>query len=231
MPGPQDSVGESYRGARGAEYYAYQAGTATREAVALDDFKYAPFVRPTDVVVDFGCGSGQMLMRLTAAEKVGIEVNEHARRAAGDNGVRAVASARELPDAFADVVVSNHALEHSLTPFEELVALRQLLKPGGRLVLWLPLDDWRSRRERRPGTDQNHHLFGWTPLLLRNLLAEAGYDVERVQVVTHAWPPGHVALRRLPAPVFALFTRGWAVVRHRRQLCAVARSAPAPSRD
>lgn len=145
--------------------------------------------------------------------------------------MRAVASTGALPDAFADVVLSNHALEHSLTPFEDLVALRQVLKPDGRLVHWLPLDDWRARRERHPGADTNHHLYGWTPLHLRNLLEEAGYRVDGVRIVTHAWPPGHLRLRRLPAPVFDLLARGWAVVRHRRQLHALARPVPAPSRD
>lgn len=231
MPEYPDSVASPYRGSRGAHYFAYQARTASREATALDEFKYGPYVRPTDVVVDFGCGEGHMLNRVRAAERVGIEVNEHARRAAERNGVRAVASTGALPDHFADVVLSNHALEHSLTPFEDLVALRQLLKPDGRLVLWLPLDDWRARRERHPGPDQNHHLYGWTPLLLRNLLQEAGFQVELIRIVTHAWPPGHLRLRRLPPRVFAALARGWAVVRHRRQLHAIAHPIAAPSRD
>ena len=55
-------------------------------------------------------------------------------------------------------------------------------------MLWLPLDDWRM--QRRAGRDDNHHLYAWTPLLLRNLLDEAGSELERVRVVAHAWAFG-----------------------------------------
>ena len=35
-------------------------------------------------------------------------------------GIRVVATTRELEDAIADVVISNHALEHTLAPLDEL---------------------------------------------------------------------------------------------------------------
>ena len=51
-----------------------------------------------------------------------------------------------VPSQTIDVVISNHALEHTLSPFDELVELRRVLRSGRRLeVLWLPLDDWRLR--------------------------------------------------------------------------------------
>jgi hypothetical protein len=91
-------------------------------------------------------------------------------------------------------------------------------------VLWLPLDDWRAQRRLRP--DPNHHLYTWTPLLLANLLEEAGFTVEECRVVTHAWPPFTATLARLPRPIFDLIARFWAIVRRRRQLTAIARRGP-----
>jgi SAM-dependent methyltransferase len=132
-----------------------------------------------------------------------------------------VASTRELDDAMADVVISNHALEHTLAPLEELRELRRILKPGGRLVLWLPLDDW--RRQSKPHEDINHHLYTWTPLLLHNLLDEAGFEVRECRVVAHAWPQFHELLfRRLPRRAFDALARAWAVLRRHRQLMALA---------
>ncbi len=69
----------------------------------------------------------------------------------------------------------------------------------------------------------NHHLYTWTPLLLRNLLDEAGFEVRECRVVTHAWPHFHdVLFRRLPRPAFDVLARAWAVLRRRRQVMALA---------
>jgi SAM-dependent methyltransferase len=215
-----ESVGRHYRGELGEEYFDWQGSGADLNA-EIESSKFAPHVSATDTVVDFGCGAGALLATLQIGERIGVEPNPPARRAGEARGVRVVASTRELEDGVADVVISNHALEHTLAPLDELRDLHRVLKPGGRIVLWLPLDDWRT--QRRPGEDVNHHLYTWTPLLLRNLLDEARFDVRECRVVTHAWPRyHHVLFRRLPRPVFDVLARAWAVLRRRRQVKALA---------
>ncbi len=217
--GESGRVGSHYGGARGERYFAYQHGIGELGA-ELNRFKFEPHLRPTDAVVDFGCGGGGLLERLEAASKTGVEVSEPARAQARARGLEVVASLSELDAASADVVISNHALEHTLSPLDELQELRRVLRAGGKLVLWLPIDDWRSQRLARD--DPNHHLYTWTPLLLSNLLGEAGFEVAECRVVTHAWPPYTARLARLPRPLFDLLARAWATLRRRRQLAAVA---------
>jgi SAM-dependent methyltransferase len=223
MAGPSDApsarVGSHYRGAAAADYLAYQRDIGALGA-ELNRWKFEPHIRPQDALVDFGCGTGGLLERLDAASKAGVEVSEPARLEAQGRGLTVVAAAAELAAASADVVISNHALEHTLAPLDELRELRRVLRPTGKLVLWLPLDDWRTQRRPRP--DPNHHLYTWTPLLLSNLLEEAGFDVAETRVVTHAWPPATRVLARLPRPLFDLLARAWSVLRRRRQLMAVA---------
>ena len=72
----------------------------------------------------------------------------------------------------------------TLAPLDELRELRRLLKPGGRPVLWVPLDRASQRASPDPA-DVNHHLYTWTPLLLGNLLTEADYAVREVAVASH----------------------------------------------
>ena len=151
-----ESVGRHYRGELGEEYFDWQGSGADVNA-AIESTKFAPHVSPTDTVVDFGCGAGALLAKLRIGEGVGVEPNPPARGAAKARGVRVVASTGELEDAMADVVISNHALEHTLAPLSELRELRRILKPGGRLVLWLPLDDWNTQRHSSD-EDVNHHL-------------------------------------------------------------------------
>lgn len=216
-------VGRSYRGESAREYFDWQSGKGTAVSAEIDAFKYAPYVRPGDTVVDFGCGGGHMVAGLNAARRIGIEPNPYARAAAAPLGIEVAESAAEVETGIADVVLCHHALEHALAPWAELVELRRILKPGGRLVLWLPLDDWRRSSQRRAtGPDENHHLYTWTPRLLWNLVAEAGYEVTEVRIVAHAWPPARELLwRLLPERAFHAIARAWSVLRRERQLLAV----------
>jgi SAM-dependent methyltransferase len=185
----------------------------------LNRKKFARFLQPSDTVVDFGCGPGGLLQGFELARKIGVEPNPHARAAAERAGLEVYADATDLPSEVADAVVSNHALEHALHPLAELVELARALKPGGQLILWVPFNDWRGEKNR--AGDPDHHLYTWTPLLLRNLLGEAGFVVEETRVVTHAWPPGFPRLLRLP--FFDELCWVTAKVRNRRQVFALAR--------
>jgi SAM-dependent methyltransferase len=199
-------------------YWAYQRPIG-RLGGELDLWKFEPHIRTSDRVVDFGCGGGYLLARLPGTEKVGVEPSPHARAEARRQGVESVASLDDLPDAWADVVVSNHALEHTLAPHDELRAIRRVLKPGGRLVLVVPVDDWRSQRRLDPD-DRDHHLYTWTPLLLGSLLVEAGLEPLSVRIRTRAWHPR--VTPRVPsllrAPVDSLI----AVLLRRREIHALA---------
>ena len=62
--------------------------------------------------LDFGCGGGFMLKGLPAKEKLGVEINPAARKQAAENGIRAVESIDEVEDGWADLIISDHALEH-----------------------------------------------------------------------------------------------------------------------
>jgi SAM-dependent methyltransferase len=215
------AVGRHYVGDLGEQYYGWQAALGREGAILIAAF-FEPYVREADRLIDFGCGGGFLLELLQAREKVGIEPNAIARNDAAARGLHVVASAADLPDRSADVVISNHALEHAVRPLDELIALRRLLRPGGRLVLMLPINDWRSERRPDP-SDINHHLYTWTPLLLGNLLDEAGYVDIKANVVTHAWPPFAPQLRRaVGVRAFDAVARSWSVVRRRRQMRAVA---------
>jgi SAM-dependent methyltransferase len=167
-----ERVGTTYRGTAAETYFGYQRSIGELGG-RLDRHKFECEIRPTDVV-DFGCGTGALLEQLSARRKIGIEVNAVARETAsarpGDRRLHLGDRAESV-----DVVISNHALEHTLRPVDALRGLHRILRRAGKLVLWLPLDDWRVQKHERP--DPNHHLYTWTPQLLHNLLVEAGFDV------------------------------------------------------
>ncbi len=201
---------------------------------------FASYVPATSMdVLDFGCGGGWLLRSLKSkGRRVGVEPNPAAREQCHENGVEVHASIDSIDGQF-DRVLSHHCLEHVLRPVECLRDLRGKIKPDGLLILVVPLDDWRAQKAARAG-DKDNHLQTWTPRLLGNSLIEAGFTPQRVEVLTHAWPPrafrllamlGLVygdrdhknnLLARLRWRVFDMAAYVTAVVLRRRQIVAVA---------
>lgn len=224
MEEPNRESSGHYRSQRGKEYFAWQSQGGLQRG-RINARKFARFIRPHEAVLDFGCGGGTLLHHLDCARRIGVEVNPAAREAAQANGIEVHESLETVPDGSIDAVVSNHSLEHVLSPVHVLSDLRRKLMPGGRLVLCVPIDDWRTQK-RINLSDVNHHLYTWTPLLMGNLLTEAGYRVERVWVYTHAWPPKNWQKldAALPAWLFDLICTATAWRYRRRQIMAVASS-------
>jgi SAM-dependent methyltransferase len=210
-----------YQGVSGEAYYAWQRqyGPAGGHIEAR---KFSGSIGPDDAVLDFGCGGGAMLKSLDCGRRIGVDINAAARREAAVAGVEVHASLSEIPPSSIDVVVSNHALEHVPEPFSVCCQLRDVLVPGGRLILCLPFDDWRGQRSYHPG-DINHHLYTWNPLLIGHLLSDAGFEVASSAMLSRAWPPMWEWLdAHLSNASFDFACAVWARLRHRRQVIAYA---------
>jgi SAM-dependent methyltransferase len=186
---------------------------------------FQPYVRATDTVIDFGCAGGSLVGGLRAARRIGVEINDVARaEAERDYGIETYRSLADVPDGIADVVVTNHTLEHLASPYEALLQIRPKLKADGKLVIVVPIDDWRAQRRWKPG-DINRHLFTWTPLNLGNLLDEAGYAVDEQQIIRKTIMRGYELYAKLPTPMFNAVRWFYSVVRHRQHLKMVAHVA------
>jgi SAM-dependent methyltransferase len=173
--------------------YAAWADPISKFGGWANRFKFAPFLKDAVRLVDFGCGAGYLLMGLDVPEKLGIEINAAARERAAAQGIRTVADTDEVPDDWADVIISNSVLEHVLRPYDELVRLGAKVRPGGRLVFVVP----HELRSRYAADDISQHLYTWSPASAGNLFRAAGFKVEHVDSIRHAWPPGYARIRTL----------------------------------
>lgn len=180
-------------------------------------------IRPSDSILDFGCGGGYLLAALPGMYRVGVEINPTAREEAGRQGVEAYASIQDVSNRKFTRVISNHALEHTPAPLEILSALRPLLAENGKLLLMVPMEDWRAHNNRRfTSGDMHRHLYTWTPQNLGNLIEDAGFRVRNISIITDAMPPNLALCGLLMKNNFLKTSAGriCAVFLKRRQLFA-----------
>lgn len=207
----------------GQRYFTWQQPAGMKGAVYNRKF-FAPLILEDNDVLEFGCGGGYLLAALRCREKVGIEINPFARAEAAKNGIQTFSSLAGLPEEAFDRIISSHCLEHVANPFESLCVMRRLLRKDGRLILLLPIDDWRS--EPWSGPDVNAHLYTWTPRLLGNLLMASGFNPVSIKVVNYTWPPRFdKSIWALSHSLFEGLAFMISIVLRRRQIWAIAEPA------
>lgn len=221
MDGGSMPASKNYRGDLGEIYFAQQSRGGLRKG-ELESRKFKKFISPSSSVLDFGCGDGSLLFNLSCKTRVGVEINPIARKAAEELGIVAYNNLSLVPDSSFDIIISNHALEHVECPFRVLEQILKKLISNGKLIIFVPLDDWRVQKKFDPN-DKRHHIYTWTPQLLHNLLTEVGFLVKKTWILTRVWPSNWQLLDRwLPIWLFDIVCFLNAVFRKRRQIGLVA---------
>ena len=164
-------------------------------------------------LLDVGCGAGAFLRfgREHGWEVEGTDmvVTDWAR-ASGARLWQGELPMIEFGDTRYDVVRFNHVLEHTRDPLLELRRARDLVAPGGILMVGVPnvaglnpqLKSWQSRlglkRKRWRHYAALHHLWFFTPPTLRRLVETAAFEVVR-------WETPVMDRRGRPAAVTRVF--------------------------
>lgn len=153
--------------------------------------KVAPYLRPSDRVLEVGSGPGYFLasIRDHVAEVQGIELNR--KEAAYASTVRGIPTSH-LPHESSDVPRSHfdhlflfQVLEHAADPVKFLNGLQSFLRPGGRIHIEVPnlLDPLAWFYDVEPYRDfyyQEPHLYYFTPETLTKACKAAGFGAEKV---------------------------------------------------
>lgn len=151
-------------------------------------FMFEKHISPEHTVLDFGCGGGFLLKNLDCQKKIGIEINPVAREYCNlVNNIQCYESLEFVAKESVDTIISSHCLEHTTSPFELVSILFDKLKPGGEMIIVVPLD---SAQYRWVAQDVNNHLYSFSPMNLGNILQGVGLSDIRTEVVLHKWVPG-----------------------------------------
>jgi 2-polyprenyl-3-methyl-5-hydroxy-6-metoxy-1,4-benzoquinol methylase len=205
---------EELRSLYGADYFAnypgledYAQDTIQRDYEARVRVRFVQRYCAGGQLLEIGAAAGHFLVAAGAAgfEAVGIEpageVAERARQRFGVDIRQGFAEDLPFPPGSFDVACAWHVVEHVANPADALVKVRDLLRPGGYLILEVPNIESvyaRSWGERWVNLDLAHHVAHYGPTSMEALLTSAGYTTESMETFPSL---GYVNPRRAMRPM------------------------------
>jgi len=155
------------------------AAGSTNEQIAsslLDAVRFSPFGSRS---LDYGGGKGHFANALLKKGCESLTVYEPFAQNPGIQSVRWINDMNNLAEELFDWIFMIEVVEHLLNPQQELERIRQLLAPGGKLVISTPnAEGWRARfagfnwREAQNPT----HINLFTEPTLKACLMKAGFS-------------------------------------------------------
>ena len=151
--------------------------------------KMRQYLSPGAVVVDVGCGTGELLKSLRTIggsewRLIGVDMSNEAIVQLGSDGIEGrVGRFEELDwnDELPDVIIMNQVIEHLEDPRASVKQAFRLLKPGGRIVVETPsVDAWDARLFRKRfwgGWHCPRHWNLYSADTLARLLREQGFEI------------------------------------------------------
>lgn len=167
-----------------SDYFEWQKKSGLLTA-KLSLFKFEPYISNNSSVLEFGCGGGFLLEKIPSQIKKGVEINPIALKSCLQKGLDVTSSLNDIPNSWADIVISNHVLEHVENPVAELTALKEKMKLGATIIFVVP----NEKKAKYDASDINKHLYTWTELNLGNLFNAVGFEIIKVEEVKHRWFP------------------------------------------
>lgn len=146
--------------------------------------------RRNGAILDVGCATGAFLdvMQRRGWQVSGVELNpeaaDHARRHRGLEVQTGSLEESHLAESIFDVVTMWDVFEHVPDPRRTLQEVKRVLKPGGLLAMSLPNPTSIEARlfgRAWAGWDRPRHLHLFTPAVLSQYLAEAGFDQMHIE--------------------------------------------------
>ena len=175
---------QHYRNKAGRKYYScfMEASDSIYLWISRERAKkFIPYIEMSDTVLEYGVGTGWNLSKLTCAKKIGYDIGTHLQPIVSAHGIEFISDTKSIRDRSIDVIICHHVLEHVPDPSNTLTEIWRMLKPSGRMLLFIPFETQHRYRTYLPN-EPNHHIFSWTPQTIGNLVHDCRFDIRSINL-------------------------------------------------
>ena len=146
-------------------------------------------VKQPGTILDIGCATGNFLNRMQQYGWAcfGIEPSEYAANYAKQRFnlqvIHGYLTNNLYPDHYFDVITLWDVFEHLPQPRNDLSILKDLLKPGGLLIITTPNAEAWGRRlfgQYWVGWDVPRHYHVFSPLTIQDMLRKSSFDTQEI---------------------------------------------------
>lgn len=122
-------------------------------------------------LLDVGCGAGPYKQYFTQSNYIGLDYPNYDKDIPPNNALNIAGNVMFLPfkDGSFDGLICTQVLEHVPKPWEAVVQMGRVLKPGGKLLLTVPFF--------YPLHDEPYDYFRFTSHGVGQLISEAGFKI------------------------------------------------------
>ncbi|MEX2592996.1 MAG: class I SAM-dependent methyltransferase [Anditalea sp.] len=138
-----------------------------------------------DKIADIGCGNGQLLYEMYASgfsNLTGIDPFIESSKVINPSLSLLKNSIYEIEESF-DLIMMHHSFEHMDEPKKGLEKANQLLKPGKKLLIRIPISDgeaWKIYGVHWAQLDAPRHFFIHSVKSIRLLAEQTGFEVSQI---------------------------------------------------
>lgn len=137
-------------------------------------------------LLDIGCGTGDFLVEAKKRgwTTTGFEPNDKASELATKKGITIAKQLSDLPDHSFDVITLWHVLEHIPNLEEQIIVLRRLLKPEGKLIVAVPnykSYDAMHYKEYWAAFDVPRHIWHFSQKSITTIFSQFDFKVDELQ--------------------------------------------------
>ena len=170
-------------------YWNHQDEEEQTIRATMQSLFFRPYFGADKNAIDLGGGAGFFLKTLPHKNAFNVESNPLMRNYSEYIlKIPAVPSLAYVPDGWANVIMSDMALEHMTDPVSQLLICRQKLAKDGHIVIIVPGPKAFGRWSYKLN-DLDHHLWAWDSQLLGNLLETAGFVVKSIKLIPYTHAP------------------------------------------